>query len=184
MEVVEAVNKWRSYAALSTKDKLVYRSKLLQLLQSEGSITRDMIETIGRMVHGLDYEYDHLTGSVNTIDEPMSLMCKAHGFFEVSLANHLLFPILPVSGCPICFSEINVELSGQVVNSGTFIAKCEVIYGPKYDYSGVLFTNLADAVDIVCLDCRNAGGSGIISITPVKHLNWYGCEICEDEEED
>ena len=116
-------------------------------------------------VHGDKYIYDKLIYVNNS--EKMIITCKIHGDFEQSRNNH----VGKKHGCNIC-----AEVSRKLTKSkplDTFITESKNIYGDKYDYSKVIYSNNKTKVIIICKI------HGEFLIPPAYHLFYnIGCPQC------
>ncbi len=121
-------------------------------------VTQEEILSRFRKVHGDRYDYS----LVNYISahKKVNLICKEHGTFEQSPANHL-----NGKGCPDCGGRFRYNNNG-------IIAKFREIHGDRYDYSLVEYVNTNSKVKIICKE------HGVFEQVPSSHLGGTGCPDC------
>ena len=119
---------------------------------------RDFIDK-ANSVH--DGRYDYSRADYVNARQPVIIICPEHGEFEQRPFNHL-----KGQGCPEC-ARLERSLTRE-----SFIERCKVLYGDKYDYSKVKYVNTKTKVDIICPE------HGVFAITPDKHLSGQGCKKC------
>lgn len=138
-----------------------------------------------RVVHGDKYDYSQ-TEYGNNAHEKVKVICKQHGEFWVTPANHR-----KGKGCKKCGSvvgrakqKLSIKKYYEAVKSNIsiseamksqFIEKAVAKYGYKYDYSLVKYINANTNVTIVC------PVHGEFQQTPSTHLcdkSLFGCRKC------
>jgi hypothetical protein len=121
------------------------------------STTDEFIEK-ARKSHGDKFDYSRVR-YVNAHTK-CNLVCRTHGVFQQSPANHLTG-----RGCPAC---------GGTVKSTTdeFIEKARNLHGDQYDYSQVQYLKSKTKCKIVCRT------HGVFQQYPHRHLAGNGCTQC------
>ena len=124
-------------------------------------------------IHGNRYDYSKVIYAKNS--SKVSIICKEHGEFLQTPANHI-----KGKNCPKC--------SGHFMDKNFFIEKANEIYKdnkdyPLYDYSKVDFKDSSTHVTIICHKYDPITGieHGLFSKTPNKHLGGQGCPLCGNE---
>lgn len=117
-------------------------------------------------VHGDTYDYSKTQYVIS--HEQTIITCLEHGDFEMSLTSHL-----SGHGCPTC-GLIKSGLSRRS-NTEEFIAKAKTIHGDRYDYRETIYIGNKSPVKIKCSE------HGMYAITPERHLNGSGCQVCGKE---
>lgn len=131
--------------------------------------TNEWIEE-AKKVHGEKYDYSKVEYFKNS--SKISIICKEHGEFLQTPANHI-----KGKNCPKC--------SGHFMDKNFFLDKAKQIYkdksgNPLYDYSLVEYLDSSTHVTIICnkLDSVTDKEHGVFSKTPNKHLGGQGCPLC------
>jgi hypothetical protein len=106
--------------------------------------------------HGDKYDYSSVKEYKNSKTK-VSIICQKHGEFKISSDKHL-----SGQGCAECKK---LGLQG-------FIEKAKLIFGTKYDYSLVNYTNNKATVDIICKE------HGVYKRRIQDHLSGIGCPEC------
>ena len=89
-----------------------------------------------RVVHGNKYEY---TGEYKDCKKPIVIFCQDHGEFLQTPDSHLRG-----AGCSYCRgNKGGVKYSTQQV-----VEKCKDVHGDTYDYSGVIYINGREKIEI------------------------------------
>ncbi|WP_156905592.1 hypothetical protein [Pseudomonas vranovensis] len=116
----------------------------------------------GVAVHGNRYDYSKVKYVSNR--KKVVIICKKHGGFEQTPANHLYF------GCKLC----GFENAGKYHKKDTekFIAAAKVVHGSKYDYSVTKYIGARNSLTIIC------SIHGEFEQTAGVHLSGAGCEPC------
>ena len=114
-------------------------------------------------VHGNKYDYSKV--EYHSMHEKVVIVCKKHGEFLQTPANHL-----SGHGCRLCSTEKHSELKRS--NNEMFCEKAKEKHGNKYDYSKVEYLNAATKVCIICPE------HGEFWQTPNSHLSGSGCPKC------
>lgn len=115
------------------------------------------------LTHGNKYEYTNIvyTGSRNKV----KIICKKHGEFEQSPANHITG-----NGCPPCGKEESSEK--RKLTKEEFIEKSIKIHNNKYDYTNIVYKTCKEKIRIYCKVHGN------FEQTPSDHLAGNGCTQC------
>lgn len=108
-------------------------------------------------IHGDRYDYSRAEYIKNS--EKVEIICKKHGSFYQTPANHMLG-----NNCPYCANK-NVTLKN-------FIEKAKEVHGDRYDYSLVEYNGNASKVKIICKK------HGVFEQRASNHLYWNGCKGC------
>lgn len=114
-------------------------------------------------VHHNTYDYSGVVYVRNSY--PVKIICKLHGEFTQSPANHLCG-----KGCPTCGSLLTGAQLRK--SSDTFIQQAKEIHGDRYDYSS---SNYVAAKYNVTIRCREHGE---FSQRASHHLSGHGCPYC------
>jgi hypothetical protein len=124
--------------------------------------TTDYFIEKAKKVHENNYDYS-LSDYVKA-DEKVIIVCKKHGKFLQTPANHYR------EGCPVC-SEDKFRSSTE-----EFIKKALLIHKNKFDYSKVNYINALTKVEIVCKK------HGSFFQTVGNHITHKrGCRLCDIE---
>jgi len=121
--------------------------------------------TKAKNIHGDEYDYSQVNYINNS--EYVNIICKKHGPFPKSPANHL-----KGQGCPICTAESNYRGSSQRLSMEDFLEKSNEVHGNKYDYSQVVYKNNSQPVNIICAK------HGPFLQAPHSHFSGSGCPKC------
>lgn len=113
--------------------------------------------------HGDKYDYS-LVKYTNATSNVI-IICPLHGEFQQKAADHT-----NGSGCPEC-SKIQ-RRNSQTKGKDKFIKDAKVLWGEKYDYSKVEYTNNHTKVVITCPT------HGDFTQQPSDHLSGHGCPLC------
>lgn len=126
-----------------------------------------------KKIHGERYDYSKVVYVNNSTK--ISIICKEHGEFLQTPANHI-----KGKNCPKC--------TGHFMDMNFFLDKAKEVYkdksgNPLYDYSLVDYIDSSTHVTIICHKSDPATGKehGEFSKTPNKHLCGQGCPICGNE---
>ena len=92
------------------------------------------------------------------------IICPVHGEFMQSISHHLK------GGCNQC--GIDNRNKKQRDTKEEFIEKANLLFGEKYNYSGVEYFNSQTKVNIICPT------HGKFSMKPNSHLNGQNCPKC------
>tara|TARA_R110000851_G_scaffold104230_2_gene221760 strand:- start:2611 stop:4230 length:1620 start_codon:yes stop_codon:yes gene_type:complete len=111
-------------------------------------------------VHGDEYDYGIVDYSNTKIK--VKIICKTHGVFEQTPDNHL-----SGRGCKYCGGTTKYETK-RAINVLT------EIYGDKYDYNNINYTNAATKIDVVCKE-HGIFTSSFNNLTNKKR----GCPYCQ-----
>jgi hypothetical protein len=112
-----------------------------------------------------DFKYDYSNIKYTKMIDYVDIICKIenHGIFKQTLNNHINHK----KGCPKC--AINYKL-----NQVDFINRSNIIHDNFFDYSEVIFKNVASYVRIICPK------HGQFKQTPNNHLSGIGCPYCKE----
>lgn len=124
--------------------------------------TEEFIEK-AKVIHGDKYDYS-LVDYINAKTR-ISIICPEHGVFEQRPDNHL-----EGNGCPLCGNlTISKKLSKK---SKAFIEQAKQIYGDKYDYSTIDYTNSQSKIKVICPK------HGCFEIRAGHFLQGHACRYC------
>lgn len=110
-------------------------------------------------VHGTRYDYSKVV--YKSQHDRLIIICKEHGEFEQSAANHQ-----KGSGCPRC-AKCGKITQEQVLED--FVQ----VHGDRYDYTQVQYVSAKTKVAIICKQ------HGTFSQTPDDHKSGAGCPSCQ-----
>ena len=128
---------------------------------SKRATTKEFI-TKAKEIHGDRYDYSLV--EYTTSKSNVTIICKDHGQFEQSAANHLRG-----SGCRKCPNKYN----NRKIDTETFIARAKEVHGDRYDYSLVEYTLSLDKVKIICKE------HGVFEqIASLHSSSGHGCSAC------
>lgn len=131
------------------------------------SITLEKFLEKARKIHSDTYDYSK--SKVENYKTKIEIICKIHGSFFQTPANHL-----SGKGCKECGmgSTLNHIQENCSSNTEDFIKKSKILHGDIYDYSKVEYTNNSTPVEIICEE------HGTFLQTPRDHLRGHGCHTC------
>lgn len=111
-----------------------------------------------KKIHGdtFDYSLSHYISSHIKV----KIVCKKHGVFEQTPANHLTG-----LGCGKCAGNVTKTTE-------EFVEQAIAYHGNKYDYSLVNYIKAHEKVKIVCKT------HGVFEQSPDNHLHGKGCPVC------
>ena len=119
-------------------------------------------------VHGNLYNYSLFTSYSGNNKLPIDIICKIHGRFKQSYANHVRD-----HGCPCCKRD---KLSKTLKSDNKdFIIKARNVHGNKYNYDKVRYVLAQSNVEIIC------SSHGSFFQSPANHLKGAGCPQCKCE---
>lgn len=127
---------------------------------------RDFIEQYverAKSVHGNKYDYSRI--SYKNVTSKVEILCPDHGSFFQSLYHH----VVKSTKCPSC-ARFNDKLSLT-----DFIHKSRNVHGDKYDYSKVVYVDVATPVTIICK------AHGEFLQRAGSHLQGVRCRQCHIE---
>ena len=104
-------------------------------------IDKDKFIEKSREIHGNKYDYNKVNYS--KVTDKVCIICPEHGEFWQEARQHYRG-----QGCPKCGIEKRSETRSY--NNEKFIKKAKEIYGNKYDYSKVEYTDSLQKVKIIC----------------------------------
>lgn len=111
-------------------------------------------------VHGNLYDYSSTRYKTNK--EPVSILCKEHGEFHLTPAQH----IRQGRGCPVCSGSLKSRKE-------YFLKRALEKHGDSfYTYNIDTFINFNTKLEIIC------PVHGLFEQTPNRHLNSVGCTEC------
>jgi very-short-patch-repair endonuclease len=113
-----------------------------------------------KKIHGDLYDYSNVI-YINSIKK-VKIICKTHGLFEISPANHLVG-----QKCPSC-SGVKKKTRND------FILESIIMHNNKYDYSDVEYINNSIKIKIIC-----PKHGGFFQL-PKYHLRGHGCSKCSN----
>jgi hypothetical protein len=116
-----------------------------------------------QLIHGETYDYS-LT-NYEVCNENVIIVCKIHGAFSQTPANHL-----HGHGCQKCGGSAQS-------NTTEFCAKSKLVHGDIYEYSKVNYVHSHGKVVITC------SFHGDFLQRPVDHLQGAGCSHCTNKTE-
>lgn len=120
----------------------------------------DQAECLRRFheVHGDEYDYSDVEYANK--DKPVKIICRKHGVFLQSPANHW-----HGQGCPRCYGTGKLDTQ-------EFIRRSREVHGDRYDYSQVEYVNNHTKVRIIC------PVHGVFEQVPMSHLKGINCPEC------
>lgn len=121
--------------------------------------TKDFIKK-AIAIHGDCYDYSKVKYKHNKLK--IIIVCKKHGEFEQTPANH----IYRKRGCKKC------SIDNFKFTTKQFIKKAIEVHGDKYDYSLVKYDNYYKKVKIICKI------HGEFEQTPNIHISGGNCQNC------
>ena len=110
--------------------------------------------------------YDYNLVEYKGCYEPVKIICKKHGVFEMAPTYHLIG-----HNCPKCVSEEMSNLRRSTTED--FIKSAKKIHKDTYDYSKVQYVERNIPVAIICKN------HGLFYQTPNTHLSGSGCPFCK-----
>ena len=123
------------------------------------------------ILYGDLYDYSMVKIGKNTkVRDIITIICKKHGPFEVSIYNFLY----QNSTCPLCREEAVLEKRSKEFKE--FLQQAKEIHGDRYDYSKVVWKNKSTPVEITCKV------HGSFWQAPTIHLKGANCPKCVKEE--
>jgi len=130
------------------------------------TMTQDMVIDRIKSVHGDLYDTSLVEYQAN--DQPVTLICKEHGEFQITPKS----VFLQKAGCNKCAYQAKAAARRKSVEQ--FIAEAVVIHGTTYDYSQITeYKNSKTVLPIVCKT------HGMFQQTPDAHINQKsGCPLC------
>lgn len=106
-------------------------------------------------------KYDYSSTKKVRSKEKVSFICPDHGEFKQLLDEHFA----KKEGCPDC--------SGRGRGVTTFLSKAAAVWGDRWDYSNVVYTNNNTPIEIICSE------HGSFTQPPKTHLRGaIGCPEC------
>ena len=131
------------------------------------SITIEKFLEKAKVVHGDTYDYSK--SKVENYKTKIEIICKIHGSFFQTPANHLVG-----KGCKECgmMSTLNHIYKNCSSNTEDFIIKSKELHSDIYDYSKVEYENNHTQVKIICKVY------GEFLQLPHNHLVGKGCKEC------
>lgn len=121
-------------------------------------LTTEVFIERARLIHGDRYSYDKVI--YNGAKNKVIIGCKIHGDFEQNPFSHI-----NGNNCIKCSGK-------NLHNNLSFIDKCKLIHGNKYNYDKINYINNSTKVIITCLY------HGDFLQTPNAHLRGSGCYLC------
>ena len=111
--------------------------------------------------------YDHSKIDYKNNHTNVIIICKNHGEFIQSPANHL-----KGQHCPVCAHITRIESKTRTTEE--FIERAKKVHGDNYDYSKVEYTGNLDKIKIIC------SKHGEFLQSPDNHLQKRGCPRCKE----
>ena len=117
-------------------------------MSTKRKTTEQFIEE-AKKIHGNEYDYSKVDYINNRTK--LGIICTKHGEFWQSPRQHLRG-----QGCPKCGAfknrkyTVKVKPNGKKYSTEEFINKLKEIYGDKYDYSKVEYTNRNSKIILIC----------------------------------
>ena len=130
--------------------------------------TKEVIERF-RAKHGDRYDYSKVI--FKSVDSPVEIGCKVHGYFWQTPYNHT-----KGANCRLCAIAEHPNL--QQKDEELVIAEFVKVHGSRYDYSLVRYKGAFVHVDIICKE------HGVFKQTPHSHKGGNGCSDCANENKD
>lgn len=115
-------------------------------------------------IHGDQYDYSEVD-YCNT-NTKVKVICKEHGPFWISPANH----INSQSGCYKCGLIKQSEKTSRPKED--WISLFKDYHGDLYDYSNVDCVRSTQKIPVICRE------HGVFQILPARHYRGWGCPIC------
>lgn len=114
-------------------------------------------------VHGDHYDYSLV--NYQSTHKKIEIVCKEHGVFAQTPANHLTG-----FGCLLCGQKNAGQYHKK--DTGSFIEEARRIHGSAYDYSKTIYRGAREKVSIICLK------HGAFEQTSSVHLGCKPGEAC------
>lgn len=109
--------------------------------------------------------YDYKLVEFSKISDKIKVLCRKHGEFKVSVANHL-----KGSGCPTCG---NIKISEKLkIGKEKILDRFIAIHGDSYDYSKINTNGITEKVTITCKV------HGDFQQVAYIHACGFGCPKC------
>tara|TARA_B110000285_G_scaffold139174_1_gene155748 strand:+ start:49 stop:1500 length:1452 start_codon:yes stop_codon:yes gene_type:complete len=102
--------------------------------------TKEFIEE-AKKIHGETYDYSKVEYKISM--EPVTLICKTHGDFQIRPNGHI-----NKYGCFKCGHNM------KIFSTNEFIEEAQQIHGDTYDYSKVVYSKMTGKVKIICRNCN------------------------------
>lgn len=136
--------------------------------------TEEFIERSNK-IHNYKYDYS-ITNYVNSKTK-VDILCKEHGVFTLTPADHLRGSPRNTNGiigcgCPKC-GEIS-RIKSRRKTQSQYIEQAKSIHGELYDYSNLVYVNSTTPLQIICKK------HGVFLQRPEVHLNGLGCPKCSN----
>jgi len=167
-EVLEYIDMYN----VITKDKYgTCKSNAEMLLQNHTPTIQTAINkkeyfiNKAKEIHGDNYDYSLV--EYKKYNTGIKIICKEHGVFEQSVANHL-----KGRGCKKCGCK-KVSIAHKM-SQDEFIEKANNIHNSKYCYNLINYINASVKVKIICKK------HGVFQQLPSNHLAGRGCRKCSD----
>lgn len=113
--------------------------------------------------------YDYSETVYNGVQNKIDIICKVHGKFTQTGANHLAS-----NGCPKCAHDYRVSCVQKDQNH--FLTKSKEAHREFYDYSKAVYVSAREKVTIICPT------HGDFEQLPSSHYQGHGCEKCGREQ--
>lgn len=122
-------------------------------------LTKQVFIQRANKIHLNKYDYTFL--EYTSLNNKVDVLCFVHGLFSQNALNHL-----NGAGCPSCSGS-------KKHTTESFIEKCKLTHGSRYDYSLVDYTNNKAKIKIICKE------HGVFLQTPIHHIRGSGCPKCK-----
>jgi len=126
-------------------------------------ITTEEFIQKAKEVHGDRYDYSKTV--YENYHHKIWIVCKSHGKFVQSPANHLAG-----NNCPKC--SVAERIKKQSLTTEEFIQNAKEVHGDKYDYTNTYYNGSKELISITCKK------HGIFEQQAGNHLAGKGCNGC------
>jgi len=137
------------------------------VIQKNTTTQKEFIDRATRL-HGNNYDYSKI--NFLNMGAKIEIICKKHGAFSMTPANHLYRK----QGCPKCYRD--KQSKSQLVSFDEFKNKAIAIHSDKYQYIDDSYMGMSGKISYICLK------HGEIEQSVAKHLKSnIGCPKCSQE---
>lgn len=121
-----------------------------------------------KKIHGERYDYSKSSFTVRR--DKITIICKEHGEFKQTAANHVRG-----QGCPTCSkNERGIKIRKSEKD---FFDDCNYIHNKKYNYSKTTYQGMNSIIEPIC------PVHGSFKVLAIKHYHRnQGCPHCSDEQ--
>ena len=116
-----------------------------------------------KQLHNNRYSYEYV--KFNTTLDKIEIVCRKHGLFTQEANKHY-----HGAGCRKCADD-KIGVRNRKTTE-QYIADARRIWGDRYDYSLVKYTNGKDVINIICRV------HGVFEKIAREHLYQQGCQLC------